>query len=77
MMTIILFTECSRVSLGRHRITVSTCSLAGQLYFVGFSKGHFSHIIVDEAGQASEPEVLTPLTFLDRSSGQVVVAGKD
>ncbi|XP_018571512.1 probable RNA helicase armi [Anoplophora glabripennis] len=67
--------ECSRASLGRHRITVTTCSLSGQLYLMGFPKGHFSHIIVDEAGQASEPEVLTPLIFLDKLSGQVILAG--
>lgn len=43
---------------------------------MGFPKGHFSHIIVDEAGQASEPEVLTPLTFLDKLSGQIILAGR-
>ncbi|KAJ8912969.1 hypothetical protein NQ315_000025 [Exocentrus adspersus] len=67
--------ECSQAALGRHRITVSTCSLVGHLYSVGFPKGHFSHIIVDEAGQASEPEVLIPLTFLDKVSGQIILAG--
>ncbi|KAJ8941274.1 hypothetical protein NQ318_016939, partial [Aromia moschata] len=65
----------SRAALGRHRITVSTCSTAGQLYSMGFPKGHFSHIIVDQAAQASEPEVLIPLAFLDKSSGQVILAG--
>lgn len=61
--------------LGRHRITVSTCSSAGQLYSLGFPKGHFTHIIVDEAGQTSEPSVLIPLSFLDPASGQAVMAG--
>ncbi|KAJ3663775.1 hypothetical protein Zmor_008002 [Zophobas morio] len=61
--------------LGRHRITVCTCSSAGLLYSMGFSKGHFSHIIVDEAGQTSEPSVLIPLAFLDTSNGQAVLAG--
>ncbi|KAJ8978565.1 hypothetical protein NQ317_012088 [Molorchus minor] len=67
--------ECSRAALGRHRITVATCSAAGQLYSMGFPKGHFSHIIVDEAAQASEPDVLIPLAFLDKSSGQALLAG--
>ncbi|RZC38422.1 helicase Mov10l1 [Asbolus verrucosus] len=61
--------------LGRHRITVCTCSSAGLLYCMGFAKGHFSHIIVDEAGQTSEPSLLIPLAFLDISSGQAVLAG--
>ncbi|KAJ8969710.1 hypothetical protein NQ314_001624 [Rhamnusium bicolor] len=53
----------------------SKIQYAGQLYAMNFPKGHFSHIIVDEAAQASEPEVLIPLAFLDKSSGQVVLAG--
>ncbi|XP_044764365.1 probable RNA helicase armi [Coccinella septempunctata] len=61
--------------LGRHRITVSTCSSAGSLYMMDFSKDHFSHILVDEAGQAMEPEVLIPLVFLNPSSGQAILAG--
>jgi RNA helicase armi len=65
----------SSAVLGRHRITVCTCSSAGLLYSMGFSKGHFSHIVVDEAGQTSEPSVLIPLAFLDISSGQAVLAG--
>ncbi|KAL3270884.1 hypothetical protein HHI36_021399 [Cryptolaemus montrouzieri] len=61
--------------LGRHRITVSTCSSAGALYAMGFPKGHFSHILIDEAGQAMEPEIMIPLVFLDSSTGQAVLAG--
>lgn len=66
--------ESSKV-VGRNRITVTTCGTAGILYTYGFPKGHFTHIIVDEAGQASEPEVLIPLAFLDSQSGQIILAG--
>ncbi|XP_060535428.1 probable RNA helicase armi isoform X2 [Cylas formicarius] len=67
--------DCSRAVLGRHKITVSTCSSAGALYAMGFPRGHFTHIVVDEAGQAAEPEVMIPLSFLDKWNGQVILAG--
>ncbi|VEN36259.1 unnamed protein product [Callosobruchus maculatus] len=66
---------CQHSLMGRHRITVSTCSSSGQLFGVGFPKGHFTHIVVDEAAQASEPDVLIPLSFLDKSEGQAILAG--
>ncbi|XP_076272336.1 putative RNA helicase armi isoform X1 [Rhynchophorus ferrugineus] len=67
--------DCSSSVLGRHRITVSTCSSSGIMHMMDFPKGHFTHIFVDEAGQAGEPEVLIPLTFLDKHNGQAVLAG--
>lgn len=67
--------DCSRSVLGRHKITVSTCSSTGVLHSMGFPRGHFSHIFVDEAGQASEPEVMIPVSFLDKYDGQIVLAG--
>ncbi len=36
-----------------------------------FSVGHFTHVFLDEAGQATEPESLIPLSLLSESSGQV------
>ncbi|EHH65949.1 hypothetical protein EGM_02826 [Macaca fascicularis] len=37
--------------------------------------GHFTHVFVDEAGQASEPECLIPLGLMSDVSGQIVLAG--
>lgn len=51
----------SREVIGRNRITIGTCVSVGVLYTMGFPKGHFTHIIIDEAGQATEPEILIPL----------------
>ncbi|GJQ70797.1 hypothetical protein Trydic_g725 [Trypoxylus dichotomus] len=62
-------------TIGKHRVTVSTCASIGALYAMSLSKGQFSHIIIDEAGQATEPEIMIPLSFLDISSGQCVLAG--
>ncbi|XP_072754735.1 probable RNA helicase armi [Anoplolepis gracilipes] len=67
--------NCTMSILGRHRITIGTCSALGILYNVGFPHGHFSHIMVDEAGQATEPEIMIPLSFIHSEHGQVVLAG--
>ena len=44
---------------------------AGFLHSLGLPVGHFSHVIVDEAGQATEPEVLLSATLLSNTTGQV------
>ncbi|KAL6432341.1 hypothetical protein ACFW04_006753 [Cataglyphis niger] len=67
--------NCTMSVLGRHRITVGTCSTLGILYNMGFPRGHFSHVLVDEAGQATEPEIMIPLNFIHSEQGQVILAG--
>lgn len=61
--------------IGRHRVTVSTCTNLGMFFNMNFPKGHFTHIILDEAGHLTEPEAMIPLSFLDVSSGQAILAG--
>uniref|UniRef100_A0AAY5L7A0 RNA helicase n=1 Tax=Esox lucius TaxID=8010 RepID=A0AAY5L7A0_ESOLU len=58
-----------------HRIVVSTCSSAGMFYQIGLRVGHFTHVFLDEAGQATEPEALIPLGLLSEQDGQIVLAG--
>lgn len=70
-----LRSNCTMSVLGRHRITIGTCSTLGILYNIGFSRGHFSHVLVDEAGQATEPEIMIPLNFIHSDHGQVILAG--
>ncbi|XP_076751780.1 putative RNA helicase armitage isoform X1 [Xylocopa sonorina] len=67
--------NCTMSVLGRHRITIGTCIALGILNNMGFPRGHFSHIIVDEAGQATEPEIMIPLNFVHFDYGQVILAG--
>ncbi|XP_021566201.1 RNA helicase Mov10l1-like, partial [Carlito syrichta] len=59
----------------RYRIVITTCSTAGHFYEIGVRIGHFTHVFVDEAGQASEPECLIPLGLVSDVSGQIVLAG--
>ncbi|KAK9298847.1 hypothetical protein QLX08_007954 [Tetragonisca angustula] len=67
--------NCTMSVLGRHRITIGTCVALGILNNIGFSRGHFSHVLVDEAGQATEPEIMIPLNFIHSDYGQVILSG--
>lgn len=58
-----------------YRIIISTCSTAGQLYSLGLRAGHITHVFVDEAGQATEPECLVAIGLAAGDDGQVVLAG--
>ncbi|XP_068460110.1 RNA helicase Mov10l1 [Clinocottus analis] len=58
-----------------HRIVVSTCSSAGMFHNIGLQVGHFTHMFLDEAGQATEPESLIPMSYMSESDGQIVLAG--
>ncbi|KAL1397715.1 hypothetical protein pipiens_009547 [Culex pipiens pipiens] len=61
--------------LGRHRITIGTCVTLGTLMQMRFPHNHFTHILVDEAGQCLETETLIPITFINQRCGTVVLAG--
>ncbi|KAK1166718.1 RNA helicase Mov10l1-like [Acipenser oxyrinchus oxyrinchus] len=58
-----------------HRVVISTCSSAGMFYQLRIRIGHFTHVFIDEAGQASEPESLIPLALVSEDDGQIVLAG--
>ncbi|XP_007030666.2 PREDICTED: probable RNA helicase SDE3 [Theobroma cacao] len=62
-------------ALKRYRIIISTYMSSSLLYAEGVSRGHFSHIFLDEAGQASEPESMIPIANLCRKETVVVLAG--
>ncbi|XP_066447975.1 RNA helicase Mov10l1 [Eleutherodactylus coqui] len=57
------------------RIIISTCSSAGMFYQIGLRVGHFTHVIIDEAGQATESECLIPLALVSEVTGQIILAG--
>ncbi|KAM8753806.1 putative helicase mov-10-B.1 isoform 4-T4 [Acanthopagrus schlegelii] len=66
----------TKAELMDHRIIVTTLYTAGRLVTSGIPEGHFTHIFVDEAGNALETECLIPLAgLLCAKSGQVVLAG--
>ncbi|XP_035171167.1 RNA helicase Mov10l1 isoform X2 [Oxyura jamaicensis] len=57
------------------RIIITTCSSAGMFYQTGVRLGHFTHVILDEAGQACEPESLIPIGLISETNGQIVLVG--
>ncbi|GAA6004625.1 uncharacterized protein JCM10292_005696 [Rhodotorula paludigena] len=66
---------CPQVDdLRKFRVIVSTCYSASILSGVGLEGGHFSHVFVDEAGQATEPEAMLPLALAGENAS-VVLAG--
>ncbi|XP_061709089.1 probable RNA helicase armi [Cydia pomonella] len=67
--------NCQTSFIGRHRVTIGTCFCIGTLAQMGLPRGHFTHVVVDEAGQATEPEIMIPLTFTDKDNGQIILAG--
>lgn len=59
-----------------YRVIVVTSVTAGRLVSGGVAKGHFTHIFIDEAGQAVEPECVIGIAgLLDPAKGQLVLAG--
>lgn len=58
-----------------YRVIVSTCVSSSVLFATGAPRGHFSHIFVDEAGYALEPEALIPLLTIADSSTRVILSG--
>ncbi|XP_050240644.1 probable RNA helicase SDE3 isoform X2 [Quercus robur] len=62
-------------ALMRYRIVISTYMSASLLYAEDVKQGHFSHIFLDEAGQASEPETMIPIASLCQRKTVVVLAG--
>ena len=45
-------------TISRYRIIVCTCTTAGNFYPLELQQGHFTHVFVDEAAQATEPETM-------------------
>eukprot|EP00064_Thunnus_orientalis_P005544 superscaffoldBa00000547_g5558 len=66
----------AKEELMEYKILVTTLLTAGRLVTGNIPTGHFTHVFVDEAGHAVEPECLIPLAgLLHAESGQVVLAG--
>lgn len=61
--------------LKKFRVVVSTCLSASVPYSIGVPAGHFSHVFLDEAGQACEPEALIAIKTLATRSTNLILSG--
>jgi len=61
--------------LMKYKIIVSTLVTAGRLASAQFPDDHFTHVFIDEAGQAQEPETLIALAGILNSGAKLVMAG--
>ncbi|XP_029007903.1 putative helicase mov-10-B.1 isoform X2 [Betta splendens] len=63
-------------TLMKYKVIVTTMVTAGRLVSGGIPVGHFTHVFVDEGGQAVEPECIIAIAgLLSPSSSQLVLAG--
>lgn len=67
--------NCSKSLIVQYRIYISTLSSLGPLMQIKFHQDHFTHVIIDEAGQTVETESLIPISFVSKRNGQVILAG--
>ncbi|XP_010000545.1 PREDICTED: putative helicase MOV-10 [Chaetura pelagica] len=73
----------SKEHLGHYRILITTLVTAGRLVSAKFPPGFFSHVFIDECGQAAEPESMVAVAGLlsamdpetNPNGGQLVLAG--
>ncbi|KAI3612884.1 rna helicase [Moniliophthora roreri] len=59
----------------RFRAVVTTCISANIIAGIGIPRGHYAHIFVDEAGQATEPEVMIAIKTMADMNTNVVLSG--
>ncbi|KAF9226240.1 P-loop containing nucleoside triphosphate hydrolase protein [Gyrodon lividus] len=57
------------------RVVVCSCVSASIPYGIGVPRGHFDYIFVDEAGQATEPEVMIGIRSMSNNETNVVLSG--
>lgn len=62
--------------LKSYRIVISTVNYSGNFMRMGM-QGHFSHLIVDEAGQALETETLIPLSLMKARNCHIAMFGDE
>ncbi|KAF9648689.1 P-loop containing nucleoside triphosphate hydrolase protein [Thelephora ganbajun] len=59
----------------RFKVIVSTCVSASVFHGIGMQCGHFGYIFVDEAGQATEPEVMIAVKTMADNATRVILSG--
>ena len=69
-----MFVLPRRDDVVEHRVVITTLSTSQVLLDLEVLHGFFTHILIDEAAQALEPEALNPLKFAGTNT-KVVFTG--
>jgi len=69
------FSHPSLPVLEQFKVIVCTCVSAALASGVGMPRGHFTHIFVDEAGQATEPEMMVPIKTMADQDTNIILSG--
>lgn len=56
-------------------VIVTTAVSASVMHGIGMSRGHFSHIFIDEAGYATEPEAFVSIKLMADPRTNIVLSG--
>ncbi|KAL1743982.1 P-loop containing nucleoside triphosphate hydrolase protein [Schizophyllum fasciatum] len=59
----------------RFRVVVTTCVSASIFTGRGLPRGHYSHIFIDEAGQATEPEAMIAIKTMADGDTNIILSG--
>lgn len=69
------FTVPPMARLKRFRVIIATCVSASFCSGVGMARGHFTHIFIDEAGQATEPEAFVSIKMMADTRTNIILSG--
>jgi helicase MOV-10 len=58
-----------------YRVIVCTCLSAAFTLGIGLERGHFSHVFIDEAAQATEPEAMVVVKNTAIASTKLILSG--
>jgi len=64
-----------QAALSAFRVVVTTCQSGSIAYGIGLPRGSFTHIFIDEAGQATEPEAMVSIRTMAGTGTKVVLSG--
>ncbi|PBK87850.1 P-loop containing nucleoside triphosphate hydrolase protein [Armillaria gallica] len=57
------------------KVIVTTCVSSSVFFGIGIPRGHFTHIFIDEAGQATEPEAMIAVKTMADNMTNVILSG--
>lgn len=66
--------DVSEETIRGYKVIIGTCSTIASLHFHDLASNHFTHVLIDEAGRCTEPEIMCPISLM-HENGQVVLFG--